>query len=134
MKLLPYLFEKKFEEHLMVLVFPKVISALWLPLSEYTNHSRRKVECPLNPVKVPILWEATLYFTVFQWETSTFLNGGNIFSDQLKRELSKRVLLNKLMHIPLTFYWLFHLHIMIFFFHFLKYCHMEKVNIWKSNM
>ena len=54
-------------------------------------------------MKIHILREVILYFTVFQQEPSPPLNGENIFSDQLKRELSKRVLLNNLMQISLTF-------------------------------
>ena len=54
-------------------------------------------------MKIHILREVILYFTVFQQETSPPLNGEDIFSDQLKRELSKRVLLNNLMQISLTF-------------------------------
>ena len=53
-------------------------------------------------MKIHILWEVILYFTVFQQEPSP-LNGENIFSDQLKRELSKGVLLNNLMQISLAF-------------------------------
>ena len=54
-------------------------------------------------MKIHILWEAILYFTVFQQEPSPPPNGENIFSDQLKRELSKGALLNNLMKISLTF-------------------------------
>ena len=56
-----------------------------------------------NSMKSHILPEVILYFTVFQQDPSPPLNGENIFSDELKRELSKGVLLNNLMHISLTF-------------------------------